>query len=56
LAQCKSTFDVHTCRVHHIRKNNTSSFKEGKRPSRHRDESEVSTDIVSDDHRSSPPI
>src|SRR5216684_5680821 len=32
LARCKSTFDMHTFRVHHNCKINTARFKEGKRP------------------------
>jgi hypothetical protein len=32
LAQCKSTFDMHTLRIHHNRKIDTACFEEGKRP------------------------
>src|ERR1700688_368812 len=32
LAQCKSTFDMHTRRIHHNRKIDTACFEEGKRP------------------------
>ena len=41
--------DMHRYRVHHICKNNTSSFEEGKRRSRRRDESESHVDIPPSD-------
>ena len=34
LAQCKSTIDMHTLRLHHNCKIDTACFEEGKRPSR----------------------
>jgi hypothetical protein len=37
LAQCKSTFDMHTFRVHHNCKIDTARFEEGKRPPHPRD-------------------
>jgi hypothetical protein len=37
LAQCKSTIDMHTFRLHHNCKINTARFEEGKRPSHRRD-------------------
>jgi hypothetical protein len=33
LAQCKSTIDMHTFRIHHNCKIDTARFEEGKRPS-----------------------
>src|SRR5439155_4134861 len=43
LAQCKSTFDMHSFRLHHDCKIDTASFKEGKRPPHPRSEEEATT-------------
>ena len=37
LAQCKSTFDVHSFRLHHNCKIDTAHFEQGKRPLHRRD-------------------